>query len=72
MENEKQESKTFEDELERLEEIGELLKDGSVGLETAARLFQEGITLSKKLDAELSGMERRIELVVNEENETVP
>ena len=56
----------FEDDLKRLEEIGKELKDGTVELESATRLFQEGITLSKKLDRELRTMEKRIETVLAE------
>lgn len=55
----------FESRLARLEEIAEQLRDGSIDLDRAAALFTEGMKLSRKLDAELRKMERKIEVVVN-------
>lgn len=37
---------TFEASMERLEQIVHLLEDGSVSLEEAMKLFQEGTTLA--------------------------
>jgi exodeoxyribonuclease VII small subunit len=38
---------TFEDALQRLEEIVRLLEDGALPLEESLRLYEEGIGLSK-------------------------
>lgn len=58
--------KDFEKRLVRLEEISEKIRDGQVPLEEAADLFEEGMKLSRSLDAELRTLERRIEILVNE------
>ncbi|MBR6120520.1 MAG: exodeoxyribonuclease VII small subunit [Oscillospiraceae bacterium] len=42
----KSKSKTFEENLTRLEEIVKLLEDGSVPLEESMKLFQEGSALA--------------------------
>lgn len=60
---------TFEERLERLEEIGEILRDGAVPLGKASELFQEGVTLAQKLEAELRAIEKRIEVVINNEGD---
>lgn len=56
---------TFEERLQRLEDISSQIRSGSVNLEETAQLFEEGITLSKKLEKELSKVERRIEVLIS-------
>jgi exodeoxyribonuclease VII small subunit len=56
----------FETRLERLEEIATKLRDGTVRIDAAAALFEEGMNLSRGLEKELRGMERRVEVLVNE------
>jgi exodeoxyribonuclease VII small subunit len=56
----------FETRLERLEEIATKLRDGSVRIDAAAKLFEEGMNLSRGLEKELRAMERRVEILVNE------
>ncbi len=63
----------FETRLERLEEIAERLRDGTVKIDEASTLFEEGVRLAKRLDGELRKLERRVEILANEpteENET--
>jgi exodeoxyribonuclease VII small subunit len=57
--------KSFEEKLERLEEISEQMQKGGIPLEQAVELFEEGIKISKGLEKELSKIERRIEILVN-------
>jgi exodeoxyribonuclease VII small subunit len=57
--------KSFEERLDRLEEISEKMQKGNIPLEEAVDLFEEGIKLSKGLEKELSKIERRIEILVN-------
>lgn len=57
--------KSFEERLERLEEISDLMQRGNMELEKAVELFDEGIKLSQGLEKELSKIERRIEILVN-------
>lgn len=56
----------FEKRLARLEEIGTTLRDGSVPIDRAASLFEEGVKLAKQLDTELRAIERRIEILVSD------
>ena len=56
---------SFEERLKRLEEIGELIRQGSITLEESIALFEEGIKLARSLEKELSKIERRVEILVN-------
>ncbi|MCL2540682.1 MAG: exodeoxyribonuclease VII small subunit [Firmicutes bacterium] len=38
---------TYEQNVKRIEEIVEKLEDGKIGLDEAAKLFEEGVQLSK-------------------------
>ena len=58
--------KSFEERLENLEGISEKLKAGKVPLEKAIELFEEGMNLSKSLEKDLSKIERKVEILVNE------
>ena len=55
----------FEQRLLRLEEISSSLKDGDLPLEEALKKFEEGVRLAQGLEKELSRIERRIEILVN-------
>jgi exodeoxyribonuclease VII small subunit len=57
--------KNFEERLSRLEEISEEIQEGNIPLEEAVSLFEEGVTLSKGLEKELSKIERKIEILIN-------
>jgi exodeoxyribonuclease VII small subunit len=57
--------KSFEERLDRLEEISGVMQKGDIPLEEAVSLFEEGIKLSKGLEKELSKIENRIEILVN-------
>ncbi len=58
--------KSFEERLENLEGISEKLKAGKVPLEEAVELFEKGMNLSKSLEKDLSKIERKVEILVNE------
>lgn len=57
-------SDQFEIQLKRLEEIVRLLEDGQLSLEESLRLFEEGVKLSKACHARLEQAERRVELLL--------
>lgn len=57
--------KSFEEKLNRLEEINRSIKDREIGLEDAVTLFEEGMKLSKELEKNISSVERKIEILVN-------
>ena len=58
--------KSFEERLERLEQISAGIRDGKIPLEDAAVLFEEGVKLSRSLDRDLQRIERRVQQLVNE------
>jgi len=57
--------KSFEERLTHLEEISETITEGKIPLEEAVSLFEEGIKISKGLEKELSKIERKIEILIN-------
>jgi len=57
---------TFEERLQRLEQLGDELRQGSLPIDQAIARFEEGITLARALERDLSKIERRIEILVNE------
>ncbi len=58
--------KSFEERLTSLEEVTEKLKAGKVSLEEALSLFEQGMKLSRGLEKELSRIEKKIEVLINE------
>ncbi len=66
---------SFEEDLKRMEEITELLKNPETGLERSVELYEEGSKLSAKLSKTLDSIQRKIEKVTStdeNEMETVP
>ena len=57
--------KNFEERLTNLEELNEKMKEGSIALDEAVQIFEEGIKLAKGLEKDLSKIERKIEILVN-------
>ncbi|MBR2567950.1 MAG: exodeoxyribonuclease VII small subunit [Paenibacillus sp.] len=62
---------SFEAAMERLEQIVEQLENGDVPLEQAIELFQEGMLLSKSCNTKLSQVERKIEMLTEENGEWI-
>lgn len=58
---------SFENDLKRMEEITDLLKDEKTGLEEAIKLYEEAAGLGKKLNKTLSEIKRKIEIVTSED-----
>jgi exodeoxyribonuclease VII small subunit len=61
--------KKFEERLSRLEDLSEKLRDGDILIEEATAYFEEGIALAKGLEKDLSRIERKVEILVNEPEE---
>ena len=57
--------KSFEERLERLENINEEIDAGKLSLEDAVEKFEEGIRIARGLEKELAKIERRVEILVN-------
>ena len=55
---------TFEQALARLETIVEELEDGKLPLEASLACFEEGVTLTRFLETELTRAQKRVEELV--------
>lgn len=58
--------KSFEERLQRLETLSEKIRSEDCSLEEATSYFEEGVKLAKGLEKELSQVEKRVEILVNE------
>jgi len=61
--------KSFEERLERLEELGDEIRKTDIPLDDAIRAFEEGIKLARDLEKDLEKIESRIEILMNNANE---
>jgi exodeoxyribonuclease VII small subunit len=57
--------KSFEERLQRLQELGEQIRKTDMPLDEALRAFEEGIKLARTLETELEKIESRIEILMN-------
>jgi len=62
----KEEPRTFESSLEALEQIVKQLESGDLPLEKSLELFEQGIRLSRECQERLSQAERRIEVLLRD------
>jgi exodeoxyribonuclease VII small subunit len=62
---EKKQDGAFEERLRRLEELSASMKDGELPLEDAVKTFEEGVRLARGLEKDLSRIERKIEILIN-------
>ena len=61
----------FEQAMEQLEHIVAKLESGDVPLEEAIELFQEGMRLSRLCSQKLESVERKIEMLLEEDGQIV-
>ena len=61
--------KKFEERLSRLEELAEKIREPDLPLEEAIAVFEEGVKLSKGLERDLSRIQGRVEILLNEPTE---
>ena len=66
MTNGQEQARTFEASLEALEQIVRQLEDGDLSLEKRLELFEQGIRLSRECQERLSQAERRIEILLRD------
>ncbi len=59
---------TFEEALQRLEEVVNRLEEGNLPLEESLELFAEGIKLTKYCNRQLEEAEKRIGMILEDEN----
>jgi exodeoxyribonuclease VII small subunit len=65
-------TKSFEDALKELENIVTRMEDGDLPLEDALRLFEQGVRLSRQCHEKLEEAQRKVEILLKEEEKTVP
>ena len=58
----------FETAMKRLEEIVAKMESGEPSLEESLKLFEEGIKLSRMLNKKLDEAQRRVEVLIKEED----
>jgi len=58
----------FEKDLEKLEQIVQILEKGELTLEEALKQFEEGIRLARQCEKALSEAERKIEILLKNED----
>ncbi|KYD25687.1 MULTISPECIES: exodeoxyribonuclease VII small subunit [Bacillaceae] len=63
---------TFEEAMQKLEEIVEKLEEGNVPLEQAISFFQEGMKLSKLCHDKLQHVEKQMEYILREDGQLAP
>ena len=61
------EEMSFEQGLGRLDELIEQLEDGEIGLERSLEFFEEGIKLSRVLNKKLDQAEKKLEILLKDE-----
>lgn len=66
MKNGQEHGRTFETSLEALEQIVRQLESGDLPLEKSLELFEQGIRLSRECQERLSQAERRIEILLRD------
>ncbi len=60
---------TFEQALNRLEEITESLENGDFSLEESIKLYEEGVKLIKLCNSKLENVESSIKILINKDGE---
>lgn len=63
---------SFEDALEKLEEIVEKMEEGRLPLDSMIEHFEEGSALSEICSSKLEKLERKIEILVKNSKEGLP
>ena len=66
MKNNEEQPRSFEASLEALEQIVQHLEEGDLPLEKSLELFEQGIRLSRECQERLSQAERRIEILLRD------
>ncbi len=61
----------FEEALERLEDIVRRMEAGDLALEESLKAFEEGIKLARLCSKRLDEAERRVEILLKQEEELV-
>ncbi len=60
---------TFEENMEALEQIVQSLEEGTATLDESLKAFEKGIKLSRSCQKELTRVEKKVEVLVKENDE---
>lgn len=63
--------KKFEDSLKKLEDVVQKLEEGDLALDESLKLFEEGIKLSRLCTKQLEEAERKVEILLKSEGESL-
>ncbi|MCK6257646.1 exodeoxyribonuclease VII small subunit [Fictibacillus sp. KIGAM418] len=63
---------TFEEAMEKLEQIVERLEEGDVPLEESIELFQQGMALSKVCHSKLQNIEKKMDTIMKDNGDAAP
>jgi exodeoxyribonuclease VII small subunit len=61
--------KSFEDSLEKLEQITSELEDGDLSLEKSLKKFDEGVKLAEYCNKKLEDAQKKVDLLLNKNGE---
>lgn len=64
-----EEKLNFEDTINQLEKIAQELESGDLNLDDSVKKFEKGMELSKKCSEMLTDAEKRINILIEKENE---
>ena len=65
----KKEELNFEELIEKLENITNKLEKEQLSLDESVKLFEEGMHISKQCNSKLEDAEKRITMLINDNNE---
>jgi len=60
----------FEDNLKELESLNSKIKSGELALDETVQCFEEGMRLAASLEKEISTIERKVEILINRNDES--
>ncbi len=63
---------SYEKDIERMEEITQKLKSNETPLAEAIALFEEGVTLARTVEKQLSEIERKVEILLDQNGTDEP
>ena len=66
---EKKKEENFEDLLVKLEDITNKLEKETLSLDESVKLFEEGMKISKQCNSKLEDAEKRITILINQNDE---
>lgn len=62
---------SFEEAIQRLEEVVNLLENGDIPLEKSIELYQEGVLLARHCDQKLTQVQQKIDILLEEDGKLV-